>query len=83
MFEAIKNAKDAIRFFRAMADLGLLYHPDDNPRDIIEMYSRKKLFSKVMCNALERRMNEIHDLDIDPCDMVLKVIEERSAKGEI
>ena len=47
------SEESAQGWFNKMAILGLLFHPDDAPEEIINIDNRKGLFSEKECKELE------------------------------
>lgn len=43
-------------WFEAMADKGLLFHPDDSPQQIVELGSSRPMFSEQECHDLNEIM---------------------------
>lgn len=70
----ITNTADAEGFLFQMHDLGLSFHPEDNPADIIDTRTGQPLFTPAEVEAVNERINEVFMYMADPCGYLLDLI---------
>lgn len=75
--QKIKSHDKAKKFIKRMVDDDLLFHFDDDPRDIITKYNEEyeQLFSENQCKHLDRRVNELFRYLGDPFEYVCELLE--------
>lgn len=47
------------QWFSDMAELGLLFHPDDSPQDIVSIKTGQQLFTECECSEINRILDEM------------------------
>lgn len=79
--EPLKNREDVETFFTKLFLDDLLFHPEDDPGDIITLESPLEedsepryyeLFNEKECIELRKRLDEVFEYHEDPCDFILK-----------
>lgn len=58
---ANKSSEGMTRWFSEMALRGLLFHPEDRPRDIITIDTGKRAFTRGECARLDSIITEMFD----------------------
>ena len=58
-------------WFNEMQKRGLLFHPEDNPREIISNETNKELFTKAECCELDVILDNLFRYHGDPCEAAL------------
>ena len=72
--DEITNVSEAQDFLTNLYNEDLLYHPDDDPRDIYYKDADGNgidLFTEEECVLLDQRMNEVFAHLGDPCGFIL------------
>lgn len=77
----IKDVCGAESFLHQLMVDGLEYHPDDNPRDIINFETKERLFSDREAIYLEDRIEEARRF-VDPCEVILRLQKEKDRAPE-
>ena len=67
----IKSTQKAKDFLTYLNDTDQLFHPEDNPRDIISNTTKKRLFNESQCLDLDQRIEEVFFYLDDPCQFIL------------
>lgn len=62
----ITSLNDAHAFFDSLAIDRVLFHPEDNPEDIVDGFGLA-LFTPEECAELNQRIVEVYSFDADPC----------------
>lgn len=80
LFTPIQSENDAQGFYYELESLGLLFHPEDDPAQIINKNGR--VFTDPEAQALRERVEETYTFMVDPCDYILtldtyKIADER------
>lgn len=60
-------------WFFMMRSLGLLFHPEDDPAEIVSSGSDAPLFTEIECEQIRGIMKRMYDKDIDPCEHAYQV----------
>lgn len=63
----IKTEADAEGFFFQLHQLGRLFHPEDNPAEVVNGASGEWLFTKEQAEHLRARLDEVYEVMDDPC----------------
>lgn len=66
----INSLEEAHAFFDKLNRDGLLFHPEDSPESIVDIYGIH-LFTPDECTLLEQRIAEVYLFDADPCTYCL------------
>lgn len=74
----IHTESDAQGFFFQLHQRGQLFHPEDNPQEIVDAATGGWLFTPDQARALAARMDEIYAVMDDPCDYCLTLINPES-----
>jgi hypothetical protein len=69
----IKSEADAEGFFFCLDQLGLLFHPEDDPAIVIN--DQGQLFNHEEVKALRQRIDEVYQFMDDPCEYILSMNE--------
>lgn len=56
-----KTKQDLSYWFKCMAGLELLFHPDDPPETIIDLETKKRIFSDLECMKLKEIIKQMFD----------------------
>jgi hypothetical protein len=67
----IRTEADAEGFFFQLHQLGRLFHPEDDPSEVVNGASGEWLFTKEQAQHLRDRINEVYEVMDDPCDYCL------------
>ena len=67
----IRTEADAEGFFYQLHQLGRLFHPEDDPAEVVNGASGEWLFTKEQAQHLRDRINEVYEVMDDPCDYCL------------
>ena len=67
----ITNEADAQGFLFQLHQAGNLFHPDDNPADIIRTATGEPVFTAAEAEQVTRRMNEVFEHLTDPYEYAL------------
>jgi len=72
--QPITNNKEAVQFLYQLKTDNLLFHPEDNPRQVC-YYNRKtktdiRLFNNEECDYLDQRIKELYQFIQDPCQLI-------------
>ena len=67
----INSAQDSKDFLTFLNDSDQLFHPEDNPREIIKNTTGLRLFTEEQCVNIENRLNEVFEYLDDPCEYIL------------
>lgn len=71
--DPIKSESDAQGFFFCLHQDGLLFHPEDDPANVIN--AQGQLFNPEEAKALMQRIDEIYEFMDDPCEFILSMTE--------
>lgn len=63
----IRTEADAEGFFFQLHQLGRLFHPEDNPSEVVNGASGEWLFTKEQAKHLRDRLDEVYEVMDDPC----------------
>lgn len=63
----IRTEADAEGFFFQLHQLGRLFHPEDNPSEVVNGASGGWLFTKEQAEHLRNRLDEAYEVMDDPC----------------
>ena len=69
----INRESDAESFFFCLYQDGLLFHPEDNPSEVINSRSGHLLFTDQEAVALRERIEEAYSVMDDPCEFILSL----------
>jgi len=69
----IKTEDQAIQFLTTLQYLYPLFHPDDDPMDVVNDNGYKE-FNDEQCEYLSKRLDEVYNILSDPCDVVYNQI---------
>ena len=61
----IRTEADAEGFFFELHQLGRLFHPEDNPAEVVNQ--NEWLFTKEQAEHLRDRLTEVYEVMDDPC----------------
>lgn len=64
--DKIKSKQDARDFLTILILIGWVWHPDDDPAEVVN-----PPWDKGQNEILERRMNEVRNFIEDPCEFIL------------
>lgn len=67
----ITTEGEAKEFFNALHGRGLLFHPDDSPGDVVNVYTGKPTFTPAECSHVAQRIKEVRAVMSDPCAYLL------------
>jgi hypothetical protein len=62
---------DCEGFFFCLDQQGLLFHPEDDPANVINDSGR--IFTDSEANAIRRRIDEVFEFMDDPCEYILEM----------
>jgi len=65
----IKTEDQAIQFLTTLQYLYPLFHPDDDPMDVINNEGSRE-FNDEQCEYLSKRLDEVYNILSDPCCVV-------------
>ena len=71
--DPIKSESDAEGFFFCLDQDGLLFHPEDDPANVIN--DQGQLFNPEEVKALRQRIDEAYEFMDDPCEFILSMNE--------
>jgi hypothetical protein len=71
--DPIKSGSDAEGFFFCLYQDGLLFHPEDDPANVIN--DQGQLFDPEEVKALKQRIDEAYEFMNDPCEFILSMTE--------
>ena len=63
----IRTEADAEGFFYQLHQLGRLFHPEDDPAEVVNGASGGWLFTKEQAQRLRARLDEVYEVMDDPC----------------
>lgn len=63
----IKTEADAQGFFFQLHQLGQLFHPEDNPSEVVNGSTGEWLFTDDQAQHLRHRLDEVYEVMDDPC----------------
>jgi hypothetical protein len=64
---------DCEGFFFCLEQDGLLFHPEDDPANVINANGR--VFTDQEADAVRQRVSEAYELMDDPCEYILRMTE--------
>jgi hypothetical protein len=67
----IRTEADAEGFFYQLHQLGRLFHPEDNPAEVVNGASGGWLFTNEQAQHLRARLDEVYEVMNDPCEYCL------------
>jgi hypothetical protein len=67
----IETEADAQGFFFQLNQLGMLFHPEDNPADVINSATGQALFTPEQVELVRQRIDEVYAVMDDPCELIL------------
>jgi hypothetical protein len=67
----IETEADAQGFFFQLNQLGMIFHPEDNPADVINSATGQALFTHEQVELVRQRINEVYAVMDDPCEFIL------------
>jgi hypothetical protein len=67
----ITTEADAEGFFYQLHQLGRLFHPEDNPSEVVNGASGGWLFTQEQAQHLRERLDEVYEVMDDPCTYCL------------
>jgi hypothetical protein len=76
----IKSAADAEGFFFQLHQLGLLFHPEDNPSEVVN--KNGPIFTPDQAKHLNDRLDEVYEVMLDPCAYCLTLTSPDSDRDE-
>jgi hypothetical protein len=71
----IRTEADAEGFFFQLHQLGLLFHPEDDPANV-------GIFTPEQCQHLRDRLDEVYEVMDDPCEYCLTLTHPDSDRDE-
>lgn len=79
----LRTLADAQQWFRDMHAAGMLFHPDDNPADVVESQDGSRTFALSEVPAVLARMREVRRMDWSewgghadcPCGWIMGVLD--------
>jgi len=71
----LNSWQDCVMFLHDLYMEGKLFHPDDDPSQIIDR-DHKQLFTRVECRHLRLRMDEVFTYIDDPYGVCLDIMNE-------
>lgn len=74
----LKTIDDVKSFFTQLNEHGLMFHPEDSPRTVINAQTRMNTFTHEECEHIERRIVEVYDIceaaQVDPCGLAGEIL---------
>jgi hypothetical protein len=70
--KSITNKEESKEFLIFLNETDQLFHPEEDPRDIIKNSTGEKLFTEEQSVDLEIRLDEVYEYLEDPCEYILK-----------
>ena len=67
----IKSESDAQGFFFCLDQQGLLFHPEDDPANVIN--DSGQIFTESEAHAIRQRIDEVYEFMDDPCEYILSM----------
>jgi hypothetical protein len=69
----ITSEDESKQFYRKLNSDGLLFHPEDNPNQIINIRKEGlvRLFTDEECKYLNERLDETFEYMTDPCEFIV------------
>jgi hypothetical protein len=67
------SLSDCEGFFFCLEQDGLLFHPEDDPANVINANGR--VFTDQEANAIRQRVSEAYEFMDDPCEYILRMTE--------
>ena len=67
----INSEQDAKDFLIFLNETDRTFHPEDDPRDVIELYTGLNTFTEEQCIHLDNRIQEIYRFLEDPCEYII------------
>lgn len=77
----IRTEADAEGFFFQLHQLGRLFHPEDNPAEVVSGASGGWLFTKEQAAHLTERLTEVYEVMDDPCAYCLTLTNPESDRS--
>ncbi len=71
--DPIKSFADAEGFFFCLYQDSLLFHPEDDPGNVIDANGR--IFTDAEAHVIRQRIDEVYEFMDDPCDFILTMTE--------
>jgi hypothetical protein len=71
--DPIKSESDAQGFFFCLYQDGLLFHPEDDPSDVVN--SGNPIFTDLEAQEIRQRLDEAFEFMNDPCEFALSLTE--------
>lgn len=68
------TAQRLLDWYMAMCSIGLMWNPDDDPGDIVNLRGNSPLFRLSEVPYLRGIRNKIHETFLDPCEIALHAI---------
>ncbi len=69
----LTSLADCEGFFFCLEQDSLLFHPEDDPANVINEQGR--IFSDSEANAIRQRISEAYEFMDDPCEFILRMTE--------
>lgn len=67
----ITNKEQVEEFFNKLHFHNMLFHPEDDPKDVVNI-ENIKVFTDEQCKLLDKRLTECYKHHIDPCEYILE-----------
>ena len=68
----ISCPRDALKFFAYLFSQDKLFHPDDDPADIVVIETGDFLFDAGEVELIRNRIDEVRAVVSDPCSIILR-----------
>jgi hypothetical protein len=76
----ITTEADAEGFFFQLHQLGRLFHPEDNPAEVVD--KNGPIFTPEQCQHLQTRLDEVFEVMLDPCAYCLTLTNPESDRDD-
>jgi hypothetical protein len=71
--DPIKSESDSEGFFFCLYQDGLLFHPEDDPANVVDKNGR--IFTDFEALLIRQRIDEVYEFMDDPCKFILSMTE--------
>jgi hypothetical protein len=71
--DPITKTQDAESFFFCLYQDNLLFHPDDDPANVVNPDGR--IFDDLEAHVIRQRIDEVYEVMDDPCEYILTMTE--------
>ena len=73
--DPIKSESDAEGFFFCLHQDGLLFHPENDPGELVIVNKDGLIFTDSEAQKIRQRIDEVYQFMDDPCEYALSLIE--------